>query len=149
MTFVDMIVWNDLSPEVMTSVTRNQTKYDEGQNLKHIHAQLYSTTSLSEVSGSSEVGETRVTKTRRCYSMPPKINQVATGLRMNSRGCHLMYISQWMKLGEPYPHQDISCFDKMKQFVTGQSYWPHFFKGNKIPWVDMKQTEKHRRYPSC
>jgi hypothetical protein len=34
---------------------------DEGQNLIHMHAQLYSVTSLSEISGSSGEGETCVT----------------------------------------------------------------------------------------
>jgi hypothetical protein len=48
----------------MISVTINQTKYDEGKNLEHMHAQLYSTTSLFEVSGSSEEEETHVAKRR-------------------------------------------------------------------------------------
>jgi hypothetical protein len=41
----------------MTGVTRNQIKFDEGQNLKRTHTWLYSVTS-SEVNESSEEKET-------------------------------------------------------------------------------------------
>jgi hypothetical protein len=38
--------------KVMTGATRNQTEFDEGQNLTFALVQLYSVTSSSEVSGS-------------------------------------------------------------------------------------------------
>jgi hypothetical protein len=78
--------------------------FNRGQNLKCMHAELYSATFLHEVSGRWEEGETCVIRGTILHSANVNklrnmiCNETIVLIRIY-RGSHITYNSQWLKLG--------------------------------------------------